>query len=179
MRVSSRRPDPQEYASREDIASLVALVGGEDVMPVLREQMQWVGELAGSISTDQTDRIHASYRWTIRQVFEHCADAERVFGYRAMRIAAGDTTELAQWDESAYAASRFGLGGTFSKLVEELGVLRQSNYLLLRRIEPRCWDHVGTASGISITVRAIAWSMAGHLQHHMRIVQQRLGMPVA
>lgn len=178
MKVASRRPEPDEYGPTDYYAQTIAAVGGDDVMPILRNQMYWLCELGSSISTDQTDRLHPPYTWTIRQVFEHCADAERVFGYRAMRIAAGDPTELPPWDENAYAQSRFGLGGTFSMIVEEWGALRRANYILLRRIEPAAWDRRTIANQVSLSVRAIAWLMAAHLQHHLQIVEQRLGIAV-
>ena len=179
MRVASRRPLESEYGPTEYYARTISQVEGDDVMPILRDQMYWLCELGSTISTDQTDKVHAPYSWTIRQVFEHCADAERVFGYRAMRIAAGDTTELPAWDETAYADSRFGLGGTFSMLVEEWGALRRTNYILLRRIEPAAWDRTAVANGVLLSVRAIAWLMAAHLQHHLQIVEQRLNIEVA
>lgn len=178
MRVASRRPLESEYGPTEYYKNTIAKVEGEDVMPILRDQMYWLCELGSSVSTDQTDRVHQPYGWTIRQVFEHCADAERVFGYRAMRIAAGDETELPGWDENAYAKARFGLGGTFSMLVEEWGALRRSNCILLRRIEPVAWDRSTLANGVQLTVRAIAWLMAAHLQHHLDIVEQRIGLRV-
>lgn len=178
MRVASRRPLESEYGPTEYYARTISKVDGDDVMPILRDQMFWLCELGSTVSTEQTDKVHPPYSWTIRQVFEHCADAERVFGYRAMRIAAGDTTELPAWDENAYAASRFGLGGTFSNIVEEWGALRRSNYILLRRIEPAAWDRSAIANNVRLTVRAIAWLMAAHLHHHLEIVEQRLGLQV-
>jgi hypothetical protein len=178
MRVASRRPLESEYGPTDYYAKTIAEVSGDDVMPILRDQLFWLCELGSAISAEQTDRVHPPYQWTIRQVFEHCADAERVFGYRAMRIAAGDTTELPGWDENAYASARFGLGGTLSMVIEEWGALRRSNYILLRRIEPKAWDRSARANGVSITVRAIAWLMAAHLQHHFQIIEQRIGMRV-
>lgn len=129
------------------------------------------------VSADQVDQVHSPYSWTIRQVFEHCANAERVFGYRMMRLAAGDSTALPGWDENAYAASRFGLGN-FVKIITEIGYLRESNLLLLKRISPKCWNQTGIVDGKQVTVRALAWIAAGHLRHHLEIVEKRLGVAV-
>lgn len=178
MRVASRRPEPHEYGPTDYYQQTIVAVDGDDVMPILRDQMHWLCELGSAISAEQTDRIDPPYGWTIRQVFEHCVDAERVFGYRAMRLAAGDATELPPWDENAYAAARFGLGGTLSTLIEEWGTLRRANYLLLRRIEPAAWDRSAIANNVRLTVRAIAWLIAAHLQHHLLIVEQRTGLSV-
>tara|TARA_R110002049_G_scaffold4601_5_gene32311 strand:+ start:440264 stop:440881 length:618 start_codon:yes stop_codon:yes gene_type:complete len=174
--IASRRPADGEVTS-EYQQKLIEHVDGSCAISVLANQSYWLCELASSLSTEQIDRIHSPYGWTIRQVFEHCADAERVFGYRIMRFAAGDTTELPGWDENLYAASRFGLG-SFVHLVTELGALRQANVMLLRRLVPAAWDRAGTADGQRVTVRALAWFTAGHLQHHLEIVEKRCGVQV-
>ncbi len=176
-RIASRRPDAGEISSKYH-QTLVAGVPGECVLQALEDQLYWTCELASHLSTEQVDKIHPPYGWTIRQVFEHCVDAERVFGYRMLRIAAGDETPLPGWDENAYADSRFGLGN-FAGLVAELGFLRQANLQLLRRIIPRAWDRAAEADGSMVSVRAIAWISAGHVQHHFAIVEKRCGISVA
>lgn len=173
-RIASRRPHGDEYSSDYQ-RQLISQVEGECVLKVLDRQMFWLCELASHLSTEQIDKIHPPYGWTIRQVIEHCTDAERVFGYRMLRLAAGDTTSLPGWNENDYANAHFGLG-TFSGLVTELGQLRQANVNLLRRIIPRAWDGAANVDGGRITVRAIAWVSAGHLQHHLRIVEKRCGI---
>lgn len=176
-RIASRRPQADEYTANYH-QQLIDKVSGECILPVLENQMFWLCELASHLSTEQIDKVHSPYQWTIRQVFEHCADAERVFGYRMLRLAAGDQTPLPGWNENAYADSRFGLGN-FGSLVTEIGVLRQANLLLLRRIVPDRWDHAAEVDGGRVTVRAIAWIAAGHLQHHLSVVEQRCGIVVA
>lgn len=168
----SGRCQPHEI-SADYHRGLIEATPGNDVLEVLQDQRAWLQEVAAAVHPDQVDQIHAPYGWTIRQVFAHCADAERVFGYRMLRFAAGDATELPGWDEDFYADSRFGLGA-LEHLVSELEHLRQANLLLLQRIEPRCWDRSGVAEGKRLSVRALAWLAAGHLRHHGLIVQKRL-----
>ena len=169
--IASRRPADAEYSS-DYHRQLVTLLEGDCALKILSEQTYWLCELASHLSTEQVDKIHPPYGWTIRQVFEHCTNAERVFGYRMMRLAAGDETSLPGWDENMYADSRFGLGN-FGQMVEELGALRNANVLLLRRIIPSAWDRQAEADGNRVSVRAIAWIAAGHLHHHLAIVEKR------
>ena len=176
-RIASRRPENTEVGT-EYQQGLIDQVEGECILRVLEDQLYWICELASHLCTEQIDKVHAPYGWTVRQVFEHCVDAERVFGYRMLRIAAGDITPLPGWDENAYADRRFGLGN-FGGLVAELGNLRQANLLLLRRIVPPSWDSSAKVDGFTITVRAIAWLTAGHLHHHLGIVEKRCGVMVA
>ncbi len=175
-RIASRRPTPAEFTS-DYHRQLIDQVQGDCVLTVLDQQLFWLCELASNLSTEQIDKIHAPFGWTIRQVIEHCADAERVFGYRMLRLAAGDATPLPGWDENAYAANRFGLG-IFGQIISEIGSLRQANLLLLRRIVPNAWDRSAEVDQGRISVRAIAWVAAGHLQHHLQIVEQRCGVQV-
>ena len=173
-RLASRRPTSAESSS-EYHHLLIEQVEGDCVLTILDSQLHWLCELAGHVSTEQVDKIHPPYGWTIRQVVEHCADAERVFGYRMLRFAAGDQTALSGWQENEYADSRFGLGN-FGQLIEELASLRRSNVILLRRIVPKAWDRCGEADGQQVTVRALAWIAAGHLQHHLEIIEKRCGV---
>ena len=171
MASKSRRPDSSDL-TLDCHRELVQRVAGSCVLEVLNQQLWWMCELGGCLSSELVDKVHPPYSWTVRQVIEHCVDAERVFGDRMMRIAAGDRTDLPSWDENAYAASRFGLGNV-SHLISELGVLRQANLFLLQRIKPPTWNHVGTVDGHGITPRGIAWVSAGHLQHHFEIIEKR------
>lgn len=173
-RIASRRPNENDLTS-DYHKQLVDQITGDCVLSVLQRQRDWLCELASHISTDQIDTIHPPFGWTIRQVFAHCVDAERIFGYRMLRIAAGDKMSLAGWDENQYAASRFGLG-TFTGLMSELDFLRQANLNLLRRIVPRSWDLAAEVDGSLISVRGLAWVTAAHLQHHFRIVEKRCGI---
>ncbi|MDG2220039.1 MAG: DinB family protein [Rubripirellula sp.] len=175
-RLRGRRPERSEYTV-EYQHGLISLLDGDDVMPILSQQQYWLCELASHLSVEQIDKVHAPYTWTIRQVFEHVADAERVFGYRILRAAAGDETPVSTWDENEYARRRFGLG-TFTTIVSEVGALRNANLCLLQRLVPSCWEHYATVDDQSITVRAMAWLCAGHLHHHLQIVEQRCGVSV-
>lgn len=93
---ASRRPERDELSS-DYHRGLIAKVQDDCVITAMEKQQYWLCELASSLSTAQVDMIHKPYGWTIRQVMEHCANAERVFGYRMLRFAAGDATELPGW----------------------------------------------------------------------------------
>jgi hypothetical protein len=53
---------------------------------------------------------------------------------------------------------------------------------VLRRLDPldpldplggAAWRRMGTASGKPVSVRALAYIMAGHVRHHLRILSTR------
>ncbi|MCC9599193.1 DinB family protein [Stieleria sp. JC731] len=173
-RIASRRPQADEFEFPYH-GELIARVDGECAITVMRDQLYWICDLAGSISTEQVDKVHPPYQWTIRQVIEHCVNAERMFGYRIMCMADGSRPDLPGWDENVSADSRFGLGN-LSRLFTELADLRKANLQLLERLVPAAWNCSGTASGHRLTVRVLAWLCAGHLQHHFEIIEKRCGV---
>ncbi|EMI47345.1 DinB family protein [Rhodopirellula sp. SWK7] len=171
MQMKSRRPSETDL-SLDAHWDYVNRIEGECVLKLLSDQLYWFCELGSCLSSELVDRVHAPYTWTVRQAVEHCVDAERIFGDRMLRIAAGDTTNLPAWDENAYANARFGLGN-IGHLISELGFLRQANLVLLGRLIPSAWDNVGRVDSHPITTRGIAWLAAAHVQHHFEIIEQR------
>lgn len=153
----------------------VAKVPDGNIIDTLQEQMKGMAQFVIGIPADQLDVIHAPYGWTIRTVIAHCCDAERVFGYRILRFATGDTTVLPGWDENHYAACDFSDLGEIQNVCAEFATQRMSNLQLLKRLKPETFDRIGSADGRKMSVRTIAWLMAGHWMHHEAIIKKRLG----
>jgi hypothetical protein len=152
----------------------VAKVADGDILDTLTAQQDQIVQFIVGIPDAETDVVHAPYGWTILQVVEHCVDAERVFGYRSLRFAAGDSTDLPGWDENHYATTVYGPNAGLPELAIELVSLRTANLALLNRLAPEAWDKIGTADGRKVSVRTLAWLMAGHLIHHEQILRKRL-----
>lgn len=168
------RPTEQEYAPF--YAGYVAHVPEDDVLAVLRGQLDDLRAFARAVPADLESFAYAPGKWTVREVAGHLGDAERVFGYRAFRFGRGDQTPLASFDENLYVANGRCGGVPVATLVEELLHLRASNLAVLERLDEAAWGASGTASGKLITVRALAFVMAGHVRHHLRILRERYGI---
>ena len=165
------RPREDEFAPF--YARYVALVPETDILAVLERQAEEIRRLAASVRAERETHRYAEGKWSIRQVLGHLVDAERVFGYRAFCFSRGETAALPAFDENQYvAAARFDTT-PLRELVDELALVRRSNLAVLRRLEPAEWVRVGTASGKPVTVRALAWVMAGHVRHHVNILRER------
>jgi hypothetical protein len=119
---------------------------------------------------------YAPGKWTVREIFGHLTDAERVFGYRAFRISRGDGTPLASFDENTYVARSGYASVPVAQLAGEFALLRESNLAVLRRLDEAQWRQVGTASGHPVSVRALAYMMAGHVRHHVQVLRERYGV---
>lgn len=154
----------------------VALVPDGNILNTLEDQLTAATAFIRDIPRDQLEVIHPPYGWMVRTVVEHCCDAERVFGYRALRFATGDQTDLPGWDENHYAACGYGDRASASDLADEFSGLRLGNLQLLKRLNPEAFVQFGTADGRKVSVRTLAWLMAGHWLHHHRILAKRLDL---
>jgi uncharacterized damage-inducible protein DinB len=165
------RPADTEYAPF--YAGYVALVPEADILAVLGSQVDEFRRLLAAVPAGQESQRYAEGKWTIRQVIGHLVDAERVFGYRAFCFSRGERAALPSFDENQYVDAARSDSVPLRDLVEELAVVREANLAFLRRLDAREWAQIGTASGKPVSVRALAWVMAGHPRHHVRILRER------
>lgn len=170
-RYRAERPAPDEYAPF--YAGYVNQVPDGDVVEAMIGGVEIAAALLHGIGDDRGDFAYAPGKWTLKEVLLHCADAERIFTYRALRIARGDQTPLPGWDENAYTPMSGAGARTMDSILDELESVREATVTLFQGLPAESWSRVGTSNGKAITVRAIAWITAGHLLHHLGIIQER------
>jgi hypothetical protein len=168
------RPTETEFAPF--YARYVALVPETDILAVLEQQAEDIRRLAASVPAERETHRYAQGKWSVREVLGHLVDGERVFGYRAFCFSRGETAALPSFDENQYVAAARCDSTPLREIADELALVRRSNLVVLRRLEPREWARAGTASGKPVTVRALAWVMAGHPRHHVEILRERYGL---
>lgn len=165
------RPVAGEY--NEHYAGYIAGVPDGDILATLEQQGHEAQALLGALPEAKGSFAYAPGKWTLKDVILHVADAERVFAYRALRIARGDEMNLHPFDENAWVP-RAGAGRrTLPDLLAELAAVRAATVAMLRHLPPDAPARQGTASGKPITVRALAWIITGHERHHLRILRER------
>jgi hypothetical protein len=165
------RPSPDEFPSF--YAGYVAQVPDGDVVEALIGGAEIAAALLHDVSEEVADRAYAEGKWTLKEVLLHCADAERIFAYRALRMARGDETPLPGWDENTYAPKSGAAARSLSSILDELESVREATVTLFQGLPEEAWSRAGVANGKPITVRAIAWITAGHLLHHLAVIQDR------
>ena len=172
--MSMSRPDASEYAPF--YAGYVARVSEDDILAVLAAQADEIGALARSLPEAKQSYRYAEGKWTIGEVLSHLTDGERVFGYRAFCFSRGEQAALPGFDENQYvSASRAG-DVPLVALAREFAAVRESNLAFLRRLGDEAWTRTGSASGKPVSVRALAWIMAGHPRHHLAVLRERYGV---
>lgn len=165
------RPGAGEYA--ESYAGYVSKVPETDILTALDEQIAAVHAVFDAVPAQRVDFRYAPGKWSIRDIAGHLNDGERVFAYRALRFSRGDTAELAGFDENEYVAAAPFDRMPLASLVEEFEHQRRSNVLMFRALPPEAWSRSGIASGNSMTVRALAYALVGHVRHHLGVLQAR------
>jgi DinB family protein len=164
-------PDPSEYAPY--YGKYVTLVSGQDVVAALEDQPRDTLALLAALSEEQGDYRYAPGKWSIKEMLGHVIDAERVFSYRALRFARNDGTPLASFEQDDYVrAGNFG-NRRLADLIEEFIAVRRATVWLFRTLGAEAWMRRGVASGNPVSVRAVAYIIAGHELHHRTVLREK------
>ncbi len=163
------RPEANEYAPY--YGKYVSLVPEDDILITLEKQLPETMALLARPESDGDFR-YAPGKWSVKESLGHVIDAERVFSYRALRIARNDKTPLAGFEQDDYV--KYGPFGhcRLAALVEEFAAVRKATVLMFRALDEAAWTRRGMASNNEVTVRALAYMIVGHELHHRRIFRE-------
>jgi uncharacterized protein YciI len=165
------RPDPSEYAVYAK--AYVDLVEGDDILHAFEVQLADTLALLQPISPEAAGFAYAPGKWTVKQVLGHVIDTERIFGYRALCIARGDTTALPGFEQDDYVAGANFNACPLAVLLQEFRAVRQATLALFRNLPAEAWTRRGTVNNYSATVRGLAFTSAGHERHHVKILREK------
>ena len=165
------RPDPNEHAPY--FSRYIDLAPEDDVVTALERQGDATAALLAGVTEERAGFRYAPGKWTIKEVANHIADAERVFAYRAMAIARGETRSLPGFDENAYNANADADRRSLRDLAAELLAVRRATVALFRGLSDAAWNRIGTANENRISVRALAYVALGHERHHVKILREK------
>jgi len=165
------RPNKNDYAPYYD--RYVSLVKGDNIHKILAEQSMATQEVLNSFPGTVGNYSYEDGKWTVKEVIGHLIDTERVMAYRAMCIARGEKKPLPGFEQDDYV--KFGNFNKreLSDLIYEFRLLRESNLLLAKGFDEECLQRRGVASNNEINVLALLYIIAGHENHHMRILHER------
>jgi hypothetical protein len=165
------RPKPDEHL--DYYSRYIELVPDGDIVDTLSRQITETLAFLHSIPESRVDYQYAPDKWTIRQVVGHISDGERVFQYRAFRFSRADPTPVPGFEENLYVANAPFTRMSMANLIGEFEYLRRASIYMLSSLDAEALGRRGTANGDEITVRALAYIMAGHETHHMQVLKER------
>jgi uncharacterized damage-inducible protein DinB len=168
------KPESNEYAAA--YARYVEKVPDGEIVATLEQQGAETERLLTAAGEERGSFRYADGKWSVKQVIGHITDAERVFAYRLLSFARGEQQPLPGFDENAYMESSSFDAQPLADLVDAFAAQRRSTVLLMRQLSDEAWTRRGIASENPITVRALAWIIAGHERHHVGILRERYGL---
>lgn len=169
--MASGRPKPTEYAPYYE--RYVSLITGDDILEVLEQQRRDSILLLNCRSEEEGNFRYAPGKWSAKELWGHVCDAERIFAYRALRFSRGDQTPIESFEQDDYVPNAPFVRRPMSDLVEEFIAVRRASVSLFRMLDDAAWDLRGVASKNGVSVRGLAYIIAGHELHHRRILEQK------
>jgi hypothetical protein len=143
----------------------------------LSEALQQSLEVIDALDLDKLhaigDQVYAPGKWTLRDLFQHVTDTERIFAYRALRFARNDKTELPGFDENLFAEYSGATRHSLTDILAELRCVRQSSILLFNSFDEAALLRTGIMVKKELPVLALGFTLVGHQNHHIRIMEER------
>lgn len=165
------RPSIAEYPSYFE--TYISKVPENDILEVLSRQGAEVAAVFDRVPAASGGYRYGEGKWSLLELVNHIADTERIMAYRALCFARGEQVNLPSFDENLYAANADVSARTLADLLEELRLARAANLHFFRHLPAADWLRQGIANHNPTSVRAIAFVMAGHLRHHLKIIEER------
>jgi uncharacterized damage-inducible protein DinB len=150
----------------------ISLVPRSDIVGILQKQAEDT-EALRALTDEEACFRYAPDKWSIKQLLGHVIDTERIFAYRALRIARGDQTPIEGFEQDDYVRNGPFEKVSMTELMNEYVAVRNSTIMLFRHLEPQAWTRRGVANNNEVTVRAIAHIIAGHELHHRQILKEK------
>ena len=165
-----KRPQPDEYS--DYAARYVNLVGNGPILEILEYLKESTYNFFVRMDPGKADYAYAEGKWTVKQVLGHMADTERVFAYRALAFS-HEATELPGFDQDVYMEKATFNTRSLEDIANEYKTVRESSLYLFRSMSDEQSTQKGIASGNPVSVRALAYLIAGHELYHINILKER------
>ena len=168
------RPAASEYAAHFE--RYVSLVGEGDVVPAMKAQAHDLRLRLDALTDQQAGFRYAPDKWTPREMLGHVIDCERIFGYRAVCLARGESQSLPGFEQDDYAAVAGHDLVPLTDLVDEFAALRTSHVHMFSHFDEPAWTRMGLVNGHATSARAMAFVIVGHARHHVNVLRDRYGL---
>lgn len=144
-----------------------------DLIESLREQLETFPAFLQSIPAGKSEYAYAEDKWNVKEVIGHILDTERIMSYRAFCFARNDTKELPGFDQDVYVENAHFNSYSLEHYAEEFVLIRKANLILFESFQENALLRSGLAGGRLVSVRALLYMIAGHVNHHRMIIHER------
>jgi uncharacterized damage-inducible protein DinB len=164
---------PQEGEAAAYYFGYINQVAGEDIPSVIEAQQKEIPAFLSTISEEKSLHRYAADKWSIRQVVGHINDCERLFVMRAFWFARGFESELPSFEQEIAVQAARSDEYSWASHIEEFRAIRAATSAFFDKLPADAWTRKGVASGNPFTVRALAYMVAGHVTHHVKLLKER------
>jgi hypothetical protein len=165
------RPETSEYDPYYE--RYISLVAESDIIDELAAQPTKLQDIFTAMPEEKGEFRYAEGKWSIKELLGHLIDGERMFAYRTFRISRGDETPIEGFEQDGYIENAHSNDRSFADLLDEFSLLRRANMIFVKNLTDDAWLRIGTANNVKISVRALVYIMAGHIEHHLQILKDR------
>jgi hypothetical protein len=169
--AAKARPQSSEYAPYYD--RYISKVPEGDIIAILERGLNEALTFIRNTPEARGTHRYAEGKWSIKEVIGHIIDGERVFAYRALRFGRNDKTPLPGFEQDDFIKGAAFDKRTLKDLAEEYEHVRRSTISLFAGLEPEAWDRRGPANDDEVSVRGIAYIIAGHERHHLEVLKEK------
>jgi uncharacterized damage-inducible protein DinB len=164
------RPASDEHPP--DQGKYIGLVPDGEIVAQLAYQIRETIAMLSDLPDSAGDYRYAAGKWSLKEVLAHMIDSERVFSFRALCFARGDQNPLPGFEQDDYVRNSGSGARSLKNLLEEFETVRKATVLLFQSLNTQAWSRRGIASQNQVSVRALAWMIAGHELHHRSGIQE-------
>lgn len=143
-----------------------------NVLAELSAQKESFSSFILSIPAEK-DGAYAPGKWTIKEVIGHLLDTERILVYRALRFARNDAQNLPGFEENDYVEQSDYSSRSLQSLADEFLAIRSSTLFLFETFTEIELNRMGKANNNELSVRALLFIVAGHVNHHQQVIKER------
>ena len=151
----------------------IDLARTDDIVSFMKDQLAELNSFLEGITEEQSLHRYEPGKWSIRDLWNHVNDGERIFLSRALWFARGFTDPLPSFDQEIAVAGANADDVPWAELVDEFRTVRLATLSFFRNLSPEAWSRTGIASDNPFTVNALAYIIAGHAAHHVNVLKER------
>ena len=165
------KPKPDEYAPY--FQNYIDSASEENIVKSLEDQLCESVSYFDNLNESEFDYRYAPGKWSIKEVIVHVLDTERIFNYRALRFSRKDTTPLPGFEQDEYIKNTDWKYYPIKSIIEEYELVRKHSIVLFNNMTEEMLNQSGMANGMSLSVRAIPFIIAGHERHHLNVIKSK------
>ena len=165
------KPNPDEYP--EWFAGEINPVAYNDLIPDLYISHDITRTFLSSLGDEQLHYRYAEGKWTIKEMWQHVIDVERVLTYRALRWSRNDNNVLHGFDHLAWVHNSNANNRNWQDILDEYSDVRKASTRLFKSFDMGMIMRRGTAGKSTLTVRAVGFLLLGHELHHANTIREK------